>query len=253
MSVKTAKEAIQILEPIANIYGINARWLVTRTEDFFKTLDFSGKHILDVGAGNGMYTCCVGALGAGKVIALEPELNGSRTGVVSKFSQVLNRLNLQNIELKNISLGEFDTPDQHFDMIYLLAVINHIDEEHVKTVDANPESEAIYLKLMRPLYEWLVPGGKLVITDASNTNAFTPLLNAGILKRHPFQPTIDWEIHQHPKVWKKLLGKMGFEDVAYHWATNWRYSWMPRFLVDNPIAANIYSSLFVIHATRPKE
>ena len=252
MSTRTVKEATQIIEPIANIYGINARWLATRTEDYFKTLDFSGKRILDVGAGNGMYTCCVGALNAEQVIALEPELDGSRVGVVSKFSQALNRLNLQNVELKNISLDEFETPEQPFDMIYLLAVINHIDEEHVKTVDTNPKSEKIYLELMQPLYEWLAPGGKLVITDASNTSVFTPFLNAGILKRHPFQHTIEWEIHQHPRTWKKLFEKMGFSNVDYRWATNWRYPWMPRFLVDNPLAANIYSSLFVIHATRPQ-
>jgi len=105
---------------------------------------------------------------------------------------------------------------------------------------------------MQPLYDWLLPGGKLVITDASSTSAFTPLLKAGIIKRHPFQPTIEWDIHQHPRVWNKILQEMGFESVNYRWATNWRYSWMPRFMVDNPIATNIYSSLFVIHANRPE-
>jgi protein-L-isoaspartate O-methyltransferase len=251
LSNRTIKDATEILKPIAEIYGINARWLAVRTEDYFKTLDFTNMCILDVGAGNGMYTCCVAALGAEKITALEPELDGSRHGLTTKFGQVLNELKLSNIELINKSLGDYNSPPQAFDMIYLLAVINHIDEKHVGSVNTNSESKEIYKEHMQPLFDWLVPGGKLVITDASDTSIFTPLLNTGILKKHPFQPTLDWDIHQHPKVWNGLLLEIGFESVNYRWATNWRYSWMPRFLVDNPITAKIYSSLFVIHAVRP--
>jgi hypothetical protein len=33
--------------------------------------------------------------------------------------------------------------------------------------------------------------------------------------------------------------------IDFHWATNWRYSWTPCFLVDDPIAALLYSTPFV--------
>jgi len=68
--------------------------------------------------------------------------------------------------------------------------------------------------------------------------------------KHPFQPQIEWHKHQHPRVWKSLLESMGFTAVKYHWATNWRYPQIPRFLCDNAIAAQLYSSQFVLHARK---
>lgn len=140
---------------------------------------------------------------------------------------------------------------KQFDIIFMLAVINHLDEIHVRTLHADENSRAMYCQLLRQVLEWLKPGGSLVISDVAHVHAFTPLVRLGILRGHPLQPDIEWEKHQPPKVWKVLLEDTGFTAARFHWATNWRYAWMPRFLVDNVVAAHLYSSLFVLHAQRP--
>ncbi|MDY7033213.1 MAG: class I SAM-dependent methyltransferase [Thermodesulfobacteriota bacterium] len=222
-----------------------------RTADYFGTLDFTGKHMLEVGAGNGLYTCCVSVLGAARPVALEPELKGATDSAVSTFRRSLDRLYIQIVEFYQLSLQEFVSPDQSFDTIYLLASINHLNETHVQTLHCNKESRCLYQHLLQSLFNWLKSGGTLVISDSSRWHAFTPMIKLGLMHKHPFQPNIEWEKHQSPKVWKELLEEIGFTPVHFHWATNWRYRWMPRFLVDNIVAAHFYSSLFVLRAHRP--
>jgi len=245
------QEADRLLTSVAYIYGTNARWLRVRTADYFGTLDFSGKHILDIGAGQGLYSCCVSVLGAERLVALEPELKGSSNDAIAIFRNRLNDLNLRNMEFHPITMQEFTAPTESFDIICMLASVNHLDETHVRTLHNDEKSRAIFRQLLRPLFKWLKPGGTMVISDSSRVHAFTPMIKLRLLRKHPFQPHIEWKKHQPPKVWKTLLEEIGFASVHFHWATNWRYWWIPRFLVDNVIATHIYSSLFVMHAKRP--
>jgi 2-polyprenyl-3-methyl-5-hydroxy-6-metoxy-1,4-benzoquinol methylase len=251
MGARSSQEADQLLRPVAEVYGTNARWLRVRTADYFGVLDFSGKRVLDIGAGRGLYACCVAALGAEQVVALEPQLAGARDNTITSFQQRIEALNLTNLDLKPIAMQDCSAPAQSFDIIYMLAVINHLDERHVRTLHTDENSRRAYRALMRPLYNWLKPGGYLIISDASSSHAYTYLIDLGLLKKHPSQPHIKWDIHQRPQVWQGLLEEVGFTAVQYHWATNWRYPWMPRFLVDNMIAAHLYSSSFVLRARRP--
>lgn len=246
------REAETLLEPVARAYGVNTRWLRVRTADYFGTLDFSGQVVLDIGAGKGLYACAVGKLGAKEIVAIEPEAKGSRQGVAAKLQTNAASLNLTNLTFHTVPLQAFETKPQRFDLIYMLAVINHLDEDAVQTLHIQPESRDRYIRLLRPIYDWLKPGGRLVVSDASRWHLYRPLVRLGLLKRHPFQPTIEWEKHQRPRVWQEILGEIGFVDTAIRWATNWRYPWMPRPLVDNVIAAHLYSSLFVLEARRPR-
>lgn len=246
-----AQEAERLLAPVACTYGTNVRWLRVRTADYFGILDFSGKHVLDVGAGTGLYACALAALGASQVVALEPELKGSGNTPLETFRHRLSELNLRNIEVYPTSLQKFVAQPGSFDIISMLAVINHLDETHVQTLHVDEKSRYMYRRLLRPVFECLRPGGTLVISDSSRMHAFSPFVNLGILRGHPFQSNIEWKKHQPPKVWKALFEEIGFAPVCFHWATNWRYSWMPRFLVDNIVAAHFYISLFVLHAHRP--
>jgi 2-polyprenyl-3-methyl-5-hydroxy-6-metoxy-1,4-benzoquinol methylase len=243
-----SRNADQLLAPVARAYGTNARWLRVRTEDYFGTLDFTGKRVLDIGAGTGLYTCCVASQNATCVVALEPEFDGSRNAAITIFRQRIEQLGLRNIEFHPVALQDYSAPTDSFDLIYMIAVINHLDEAHVQTLHLNETSQAVYRQLLQPVYDLLKPGGRLVISDVSRFHPYTQLIQLGLLKHHPFQPDIEWEKHQHPSVWKSLLERVGFTDVGYHWATNWRYPRIPRLLVDNPIAAQLYSSQFVMRA-----
>ena len=240
----------KLLVPISNVYHINLSWLKTRTADYFGTLNFSGKRMLDIGAGTGLYACCVAALGADKLVALEPEEKGSSNQAIATFRQNIDRLGLKNIDLQTLKLQEYIADHESFDIVYMLASINHINEKHVRTLHRNKDSWDAYIHLLSPVFELLKPGGILIISDASRYHAFSLLTRLEILKKHPFLPNIEWEKHQHPKVWKILLEDIGFRSVHFHWATQWRYQWMPRLLVDNPISVHLYTSLFVIHAKK---
>jgi SAM-dependent methyltransferase len=246
------KEAERLLTPVAELYGANARWLRVRTADYFGTLDFSGKRILEIGAGNGLYACCVASLHAEHLIALEPQLDGARASYIATFEQRIEKLKLPNLELQTVRLEGFSAPSALFDLIYMLTVINHLDETHVRTLDTDEHSREVFRQRLRPVYEWLKPGGTLVISDNTNTHAYMPLMKLGLLKRHPFAPSITWEIHQPPRVWKMLLESIGFTSICYHWATHWRYPQIPRVLCENVIAAYLYSGVFVLSAQRPE-
>lgn len=249
----TPQQAEQLLAPVACVYGADARWLRLRTADYFGTLDFSGMRVLDIGAGTGLYACCVAALNAECVVALEPQFDGSRNTAITTFRQRIEQLQLRNVEFHPVALQAYTAPPASFDLIYMIAVINHLDETHVRTLHTDEQSRTVYRRLLQPAFALLKPGGMLVISDVSRHHPYRPLIKLGLLKRHPFQPSIEWDKHQPPSVWKALLESIGFTSIHCHWATNWRYPQIPRFLCDNPISAQLYSSQFVLHAQRPTE
>lgn len=241
------------LKAVASLYHTNTRWLRLRLLDYFGRLDFSGLNVLEVGAGNGLYACCVASLGAKHIIALEPEAEGSGQAVGKTLVQNAYKLGLTNLKYIPCTLQDFTTPTSSLDLIYMLAVVNHLDEKHVQTLHSDERSRSVFQHLLRPVWEWLKPGGMFVLTDASRHHAYEPLIRLKLLRRHPFQPAIEWEKHQPPRVWQNLLQDLGYYPVEFHWATNWRYPWIPRLLVDNIIAAHLYSSLFVMRAHKPSQ
>jgi SAM-dependent methyltransferase len=237
--------AEQHLVPVANVYNTNARWLRVRTADYFGTLDFSGLHILDIGAGSGLYACCMASLNAAHLVALEPEFDGSRNAAIKTFQHAMEMLGLPNLEFHPIAMQAYSAPPASFDLIYMLAVINHLDETLVQMLHTDESSRAAYRQLLQPVFDWLKPGGMLVISDVPRTH---PYMRLGL--PHPFQPQIEWHKHQHPRLWKALLESIGFTSVKWHWATQWRYPQLPRFLFDNLISAQLYASQFVLRAQK---
>jgi|GEM_PF-3596125 len=244
-------ESLGRLAPVARAYGTDPRWLAVRTADFFGRLDFTGLTVLDVGAGAGLYASCLAALGAERVVALEPGLAGAADRAGALLFRRQRELGLTRLEPRAQSLQEFRSPAGAFDLICLLASINHLDENHVQTIHSSPHSQRAYTALLRPLATWLRPGGRLVLADVSRNHAFAPLLRLGLLKRHPFQPHIEWFKHQPPEVWLDLLAELGLEELSWRWSTNRRFRWLPGRLVDSPLAVWLYSPLFIIQARRP--
>jgi SAM-dependent methyltransferase len=233
------------LTAVAREYQTDPEWVRLRIEELFARSDFAGMRILEVGAGRGLFSCALAALGAREVVALEPELDGSRGGSASVFAENLARLGLSNVRLVRTTLQAFRSEVAAFDRILLYAVVNHLDETHVQTLDRSAESRERFRALLRPLREWLRPDGELILFDAARHHAFEPLVRAGLLRGHPLAPTMEWEKHQEPQIWEELLRDVGFGRVDHHSARyhprGWRgrlarWSWVsallpPRFVV----------------------
>ena len=56
-------------------------WARRQLEDLFDGVDLSGKRMLDIGGGSGIYSFYAACAGAREVICLEPEAAGSMSGV----------------------------------------------------------------------------------------------------------------------------------------------------------------------------
>jgi len=236
---------------VAQCYNYDCHWLQVVTRDLFGTEDFTGMRVLDIGAGRGQHSCTVAALGAKEVIALEPEWDGSRPEVINTFEANINKLGMNNITLIKEPLDRFSAEDQSFDRILMYSVINHLDEEKVVDLDQNKESFNYYLKTLKPIFNWLKPGGELVVHDAARSHVFSSLLKAGILKRNPRYPTIEWEKHQNPEIWVKLFEETGFTRMKYHWGVYTRHDFIRKLLGWSSFISWLINPHFIIRAVRP--
>ncbi len=238
------------LEAVAAFYKTDAHWLYVRCLDLFGRSDLTGLRVLDVGAGRGMHSCAMAALNAQQVIALEPQLDGSRAGVTEQFKTAVRELGLHNLVLLPDGLEQYEAEPESFDLILMYAVINHLDERHVQTLHYDAGSRARYVALLRPVLNWLKPGAPLVIYDAARHHALELLLRLHVLKRHPLFPTIEWHKHQNPKVWEAILAEVGFSHVRHHWAAFTRYDRIRALVGSSALAAYLIAPLFVIRAFR---
>lgn len=246
----SAQSSRDRLAPVASAYEMHPNWLYATLRDLFGRTNFAGARVLDVGAGNGLYTCMIAALGAQEVVALEPELTGSQTAVTTILQHQIENLELSNVTFTPQSLQDFRGVQKSFDFVLMVAVINHLDEAHVQTLHVSPESRSEYRRLLLPVYDLLKPGGQLIALDAGRTHAFSPLVKIGLLNGHPVWQGIEWHKHQNPQVWRDLLEEVGFNRIDHHWAGFTHISFV-RFLTKyfQPLTWLI-RPFFIMRATR---
>jgi SAM-dependent methyltransferase len=210
-----------------------------------RALEFTGKTVLDVGAGSGLFTCYMAYHGARRVVALEPELDGSAGGFNGQLRSRADSLGLANVEFRPDTFQAYDAPDATFDVILLNNAINHLDESAVVVLHQEEWARATYRGLLAKLRRLLKPGGTAVIADCARDNVFYHL---GF--RNPFKPTIEWHKHQNPGLWEGLLREAGFDAIESHWTIPTRLRALG-WALDNTLAAYLTSSHFVVHANRP--
>ncbi|MCK5610990.1 class I SAM-dependent methyltransferase [Candidatus Pacearchaeota archaeon] len=216
----------------------------------FRGCNLSGKSVLEIGAGQGHYSAWCVANGADKVVALEPEASGSTTGVQQEFEKMANELNIEEkIEYLGVTFEQYtDThKQQSYDYILMNAVINHLDEDATKCLHL-PKAETerqTYRNIFMQFMEVLKPGGVIIIYDVGRDNFWHAL---GL--KNPFAPTIGYDIHQNPIVWKQLLCQCGFEYVDTLWFTPYRLRHIKRVLSYH-IPSYFISSAFILRCKKP--
>ena len=138
----------------------------------FEGIDFSGRAVLDIGAGAGGMSFYAAVAGAARVVALEPEAAGSSRGVRSTFERRSQQLGVDQVFLRPETLQEFDPGDQRFDVIISMASINHLDEAACKELHRDPEAHRVYREILGKLAEMAAPGADLVVSDCARRNVF---------------------------------------------------------------------------------
>jgi SAM-dependent methyltransferase len=214
-------------------------------EYLFDGVDFRGRRVLDVGAGDGKFSFYAACMGATEVVGLEPEAQGSSAGASSAFEETASLLGLENIELVPTRLEDYDPKANAFDVLLLHASINHLDEDACIRLREDARAHAVYREMFDRLAALARPGADLIAQDCSPHNLF-----AALRVRNPFEPTIEWHKHQRPELWAELLGEVGFENPRIRWNSFNSLRSFGRQVIGNRVASFLLTSAFVLTMQR---
>ena len=210
-----------------------------KVDTLFRGIDVENKRVLDVGGGSGLYSFYAACRGAKKVVCLEPEADGSSSGVVDRFHKLSTLLELPSIELKPVAIQALGAEEGTFDVILLHNSINHLDETACINLLRESKSRAVYQEIFSKIHSLSNKGAKLIIRDCSRYNFFALL---GI--RNPFAPAIEWHKHQAPAVWADLLRDAGFVNPQIRWSSASALRNWGRILIGNKLMAYFLTSHF---------
>ena len=214
-------------------------------QSLFRGIDFAGKRVLDIGGGDGVYSFYAAAMGAREVICLEPEAAGSIGGEISMFDRLRAEMPELPVKLVRRTVADF-RDDEGFDVVAMIASINHLDEDACTRLPRDRAAREAYLKAFAHIAALTRPGGRVVIADATRYNFFAML---GM--KNPLCPTIEWHKHQPPAVWADLLGEVGFVNPRVSWEPLYSLGSAVQALLSNQVAAWFLKSCFLLHVERP--
>jgi cyclopropane fatty-acyl-phospholipid synthase-like methyltransferase len=185
----------------------------TRGQSLFNGVLLAGAHVLEVGCGTGAWSLWAALHGAERVVALEPETDGSTSGTLATLRRSIGMLGLEE---KVVASEQFlqDLPRQQrpFDVVVMYDVINHLDEEAVTRLHHDRAAFDRYVAAFQKLHEQMRTGGWLIVADCARNNFWNQLG-----QKSPFAPPIEWHKHQNPQVWIDVLQSAGFtfSDLAW--------------------------------------
>ena len=180
----------------------------------FENIVLENRRVLDIGGGSGLHSFYAACMGAKEVVCLEPETEGSRSGMEAKFRKLGGILGYNQVKFEPVTFQAFEPREQQFDIILLHNSINHLDETACINLFSDEAAKAIYLNMCSKLSSLADGGAKLIVCDCSRYNFF-----ALLRIKNPFAPTIEWHKHQAPEVWVDLLSQVGFVNPSIRWTS----------------------------------
>jgi 2-polyprenyl-3-methyl-5-hydroxy-6-metoxy-1,4-benzoquinol methylase len=213
-------------------------------DSLFRGIDFQGKRVLDIGGGEGVYSFYAAAMGASEVVCLEPEAAGSIGGEMCMFER--SRLQMPHLPVRLVTQCVADYADPAgFDIVALIASINHLDEDACARLHHDAAARAGYRRIFRHIASLTRPGGRVIIADCTRYNFFAAL---GL--SNPLCRTIEWEKHQAPETWASVLAEAGFCNPRISWEPLYRLWPAVQALLSNKVAAWFLKSCFRLEMER---
>jgi SAM-dependent methyltransferase len=213
-------------------------------EHLFRGVDLEGKRVLDVGGGKGTYSFYAACRGARDVVCLEPEAEGSSPADLRIFETLRSGLPSAPVRLDTRTVQEYADPEG-FDIVFMYASINHLDEAACVTLLEDAASWSRYTRVLSRIGELSNSGARLIVCDCSRHNFFK---RVGV--KNPFMPTVEWEKHQTPEVWASLLRESGFRNPAVSWEPIYRFGKFGECVFANRVAAYFLKSVFCLKMTK---
>jgi len=226
-------------------FATSIKWTKFQLEDVFDGVDLKNKRMIDIGGGSGIYSFYAAVRGARDIVCLEPEADGSSTRSTGFFGVLRSALPSAPVRLDSRTIQEYPIDDGPFDVVFMHASINHLDEEACVTLLDEPSSWQRYKTVLTRVSELATPGAQIIVCDCSRYNLFASL---GI--KNPLAPVIEWEKHHAPEVWAKLLQETGFHDPKIKWEPLYRFGRVGKLLLANRLAAYCLKSIFCLRMTK---
>jgi SAM-dependent methyltransferase len=220
-------------------------WAKSQLGDMFDGVDLSGKRVMDIGGGSGLYSYYAACMGAKEVVCLEPGAAGSSREGMGFFDTLRAALPDAPVRLDTRTIQEYPVNEGQFDVVFMHASINHLDEPACVTLLEDPASRQKYKMVLSQVGELASSGAVLIVCDCSRYNLFAAL---GI--KNPLMPTIEWEKHHAPEVWAELLKEASFRDPSIKWEPPYRFGRLGQLLLANRAAAYCLKSLFCLRMTK---
>jgi len=211
----------------------------------FREVPFTGKTMVDIGGGIGLQSLYAAHQGAQKVVCLEPEAAGATTNTAAKFERLQKMLELPMVEFHPETLQQWNSQGETFDIVLLHNSINHLDEPLCERLHHDQAACDVYRELFRKIGDVTPSGGTLIVADCTRHNFF-----AHIGTKNPFVRTIEWNKHQSPRLWARLLSDVGFRAPRIRWTSFNRFGNLGRVFLGNAVAAYFLNGHFCLTMRR---
>jgi SAM-dependent methyltransferase len=225
--------------------GLNPGNVRFEASFLFDGIDLRGTSVLDVGAGNGVWSFYAASAGADLVVSLEPEAAGASAGVAAEFERGRAALGLEQVHLVPDTLQAYEAHGQMFDVLLLGSSINHLDEDACARLRSDPVARARYQEHFGKLAALAGSGARLIVKDCGRRNLF-----ASLRLNHPIAPSIEWHKHQEPELWIRLLQDAGFRQPRVRWYSFNSLRGLGRVVLGNRAAAYCLTSGFCLTMER---
>lgn len=217
-----------------------------RMRQMFRGIEIPGKSAVDVGSGRGLTSLWMALQGARRVVSMEPEMDGSRSGAVQVQRERIERLGLEQVEIATTAFQDYQ-PGELFDIVVSNASINHLEEsEHHALRDR--KTFDTFVEIAAQMKQWLRPGGAAAITDASRYGLFSLARSFGVPKQLCYySKTINYKIHQNAGTWRKIFREAGFQEIEIEYPFPYGLRHLGP-VVNNPAASFCLQGSFMLRA-----